>query len=299
MKFTRFSDGTNLRASTAQRNRAIRLNKYYTRPEIVRECSDLFERYLGPETLIIEPSAAGGAFLNNARRAIFAYDVAPDHPQVIERDFLTGELAPVFREIGDIAVLGNPPFGRRSSLAVAFLNRALEVGHTVGFILPSAFERWDTQRKVLAEARLIVSRKLPEDAFTLIGRPYRLQCIFQVWSHLHLGLDLRLHEAPPTAHPDFEIMEYCPDAPRSARHLGSRWDFAVRFQGHHDYRLVFSPEECDVRHHWMMFDARGGQALSRLLRIDFAALSRVRSVVPGFSRADVVERYAALSRRAA
>jgi len=283
------------RSTKAERQRAIQLNKYYTRPEIARQCSALLERHLGPETLIIEPSAGAGAFLHATNRAVFAYDLAPDHPDIITRNFLVNELAPVFREIGDVAMVGNPPFGRRSSLAVAFLNRALQTAHTVGFILPSAFERWDTQRKVRSDAQLVLSHKLPKDAFTLVGRPYGLQCVFQVWTLLDNGVNLRLRSAPPISHPHFDIMEYCPDAPLSERHFSSRWDFAVRFQGHHDYRLSFSADDCDRRYHWMMFNATEEHALSRLLMIDFADLSRARSTIPGFARADVVARYGAMT----
>jgi hypothetical protein len=286
--------GRRARSSRANRQRAAHLCKYYTRPEIARECSKLFDRFLSPNTLLIEPSAGGGAFLETTDRPVFAYDIAPEHPEVIPHDFIEADLAPVFREIGDVALIGNPPFGRRSSLALSFLNRGLGLAHTVGFILPTSFQRWDTQRKVDTRARLVLDHRLPEDAFTLLDRSYRLPCTFQVWAIGDEFPDLRLREAPATSHPDFEMMGYSPDSPSSMRHFASPWDFAVRFQGSCDFDRVYSPAECDRRHQWMMFNAKDEGALRRLLRIDFKALSRSRSVIPGFARSDVVACYTAM-----
>lgn len=45
----------------------------------------------------------------------------------------------------------------------------------------------------------------------------------------------------------------------------------------------------------MMFNAKDEAALLRLLRIDFTALSRSRSIIPGFSRSDVVACYGAMA----
>lgn len=267
------------------------LDKYYTQPEIARECAAFLERFLSPDTLLIEPSAGAGAFVDATKRAVFAYDVAPDHPEIVAHDFLTEKLAPVFCEIGDVAMLGNPPFGNRSLMAVAFLNRALDVAHTVGFILPLSFRRWDTQRKVRPGARLVLDYGLPEDAFTLAGDPYRLPCTFQVWTLNDRHPDHRLRQAPANSHPHFEIKQYCPDSPATARHFASQWDFAVSFQGFHTYGRIYDPAQCDPRRHWMMFRAASDKALRRLLRIDFAALSRTRPVVPGFDRSDVVATY--------
>jgi len=285
----------NKRATNSQRDRAVQWDKYYTRPEVARECADLFEKYIGPDTLIIEPSAGAGAFLGFNERLTFAYDIAPDHPDIIMCDFLDSELAPVFREIGDVAMLGNPPFGRRSSLAVAFLNRSLVYAHTVGFILPRSFTRWDTQRKINRHARLVVSHPLRKDAFTLAGAPYSLECVFQIWTRLSFGHDLRLRHAPTISHPDFSLKEYRRETPKSMRHFASNWDFAVCSQGHHDYRPVFSAEDCDPKQRWMMFEAANGQVLSRLLNIDFAALSKARQLVPGFAMHDVVAKYTAMN----
>lgn len=295
MKPTYFSDGARVCASVAEREHAKQLNKYYTRSEVARECSELFERHIGPDTLIIEPSAGAGAFLNLTDRAVFAYDIAPEHPEVIARDFLLNELAPVFREIGDVAMLGNPPFGRRSSLAVSFLNRALQVAHTVGFILPASFQRWNTQRKVDWRARLVLDHTLPDEAFSFIGRPYSLRSTFQVWTVRDEFSDLRLREAPAVSHPDFQITEYCPKSPLTLRHLEGPWDFAVRFAGARHFGRVYSAAECDLRCQWMMFTAKDEAALRRLLMIDFTALSRSRSIIPGFSRSDVVACYAAMA----
>lgn len=287
-----------VRNRSAECERATLLSKYYTRPEIAQECTMLFEDFIGPETLIIEPSAGAGAFLEAAHRPILGYDVAPDHPYVTERDFIIDGLSPALADLDDIALLGNPPFGRRSTLALEFVNRGLHQAGTVGFILPSSFQRWDTQRKVDQRARLVFNHPLPEEAFSFIGRPFSLRSTFQVWTLNPDARDLRLRVAPLREHPDFAILQHSPGSTESLRHFDAAWDFAVRFQGTCSYGRVYDPAQCDPRHHWMMFKAKNEAALRRLLSIDFPALSRSRSIIPGFARADVVACYEAMAFKA-
>ncbi len=284
-----------VRNRSAECERATLLSKYYTRPEVAQECTMLFDQYIGPDTLIIEPSAGAGAFLDVAHGPILGYDVAPDHPRVAARDFIRDGLSPALADLDDIALLGNPPFGRRSSLAIEFVNRGLQQAGTVGFILPASFRRWDTQRKINRRARLVLDHALPDEAFSFIGRPYSLRSTFQVWTVRDEFPDLRLREAPAVSHPDFQITEYCPQSPSALRHLDGPWDFAVRFSGSCDYRRVYAAAQCDPRCQWMMFNAKDEAALLRLLRIDFTALSRSRSIIPGFSRSDVVACYGAMA----
>ena len=52
----------------------------------------------------------------------YGIDLAPAHPDVIEQNFF--DYKP--DSVGNILTIGNPPFGKNSSLAVKFFNHAAQ-----------------------------------------------------------------------------------------------------------------------------------------------------------------------------
>jgi len=70
------------------------------------------------------------------------------------------------------------------------------------------------------------------------------------------------------------------------------WDFAVPRQGFKDYGMrETDPAALDRRVQWIFFKAKNRKVLSRLKKMDFEALSRKNSTIPGFGKADVVAEY--------
>lgn len=274
---------------------AASLDKYYTRPDIAAECRAVFMRHIPENTVVVEPSAGAGAFLTDE---ISGFDLAPEHPAIGALDFLTEWLPPDHngRSVGEtdtgMAFLGNPPFGKRAALAVAFINRAFMYGKTVGFIVPVQLRKWSAQRRVVSGAKLIVDHDLPDDAFTFMDEPYAVRCCFQIWSQDSAGEDLRLKERLPISHPDFEMKQHN-GSEASCRHLPGDWDFAVLGQGHGDYGTFHERGAVlDPRKHWMMF--RGDTAvLARLRSMNFTALARGNTSTPGFRKGDLVKAYRA------
>lgn len=84
---------------------------------------------------------------------------------------------------GPTLVVGNPPFGRNSSLAHRFIAHAFEVvdADTVAFVLPRGFTKASVQDRVYRHAKKVDELLLPTDSFTLHGNPYSLPAAFQVW----------------------------------------------------------------------------------------------------------------------
>lgn len=132
--------------------------------------------------LFVEPSAGTGAFydlLPPGQR--FGIDLAPLHPEVDQADFLTWSPPASERPY---AVVGNPPFGYRAWLALAFINRAARFANYVGLILPMAFQsdgKGSPKHRVRG-LRLVHSEPLPVDSFVdANGRPKKINALWQIW----------------------------------------------------------------------------------------------------------------------
>lgn len=162
------------------------LDKWYTKPEVAALCL----REVTPEAydLVIEPSAGAGAF-STLLPGCLALDLEPEAPAIRRQDWFT------FREARTrkILVVGNPPFGQQSTLAVAFINHAATFAQTIAFILPRSFRKESVQARLHPNLHLQRELILPVAAFTMRGEEKKLPCVFQVWEW-----DAHLTRAKPT-----------------------------------------------------------------------------------------------------
>ena len=122
--------------------RKLDKEQFFTTPENVDKCLSYlnFEDY----DLIIEPSAGNGSFSNKINNCV-AYDIEPLGNNIIKQDFLQLNIN---KEDRKILVVGNPPFGRQSSLAIKFLNKAATFADTIAFILPLSFKKESVLNKL-------------------------------------------------------------------------------------------------------------------------------------------------------
>ena len=79
--------------------------------------------------------------------------------------------------------IGNPPFGRQSSLAKKFIKHicSCEKTQTIAFILPKSFKKDSFQRVFPPNYHLEYEDDVGNDAFILNGKPYDVPCVFQIW----------------------------------------------------------------------------------------------------------------------
>jgi hypothetical protein len=299
-----------MKVTSLDRSRAARFDQYYTQRPVAKICWEWMSRAATAhgvslnQSVILEPSAGAGAFLDTAplgmRVAAFDIDPPSTRPDVTQHDFLRDLLPHLGNpgRDGKRIVIGNPPFGRKATLANAFIAHswAEAKADLVAFILPVQFRKWSAQRHVDLSARLIADFDLPEDSFEFAGKPCKVRCCFQLWASPKWPThpkwpDLRLRQPPPTQHADFDAYQFN-RMPGSDKCFGYDWDFAVPRQGYVDYtRKVFSTGQCSRKQQWILFKAHSPRALRRLMRLDFVALSRKNTGVPGFGKADVVEAY--------
>jgi hypothetical protein len=112
------------------------------------------------------------------------YDIRPDHPQVIERDYLTmpvEEMVAGRAPEGKIHVVGNPPFGRQASLAIKFIKKTCTFADSISFILPKSFKKDSMRRAFSAHFHLVHQNDLNESSFLVNNKDHDSPCVFQVW----------------------------------------------------------------------------------------------------------------------
>ncbi len=273
---------------------AISADKFYTNPEIARICYEVFVEFVSryyPTFSIVEPSAGNGAFLHDH---VVGYDLFPEHHNVQQNDYLNQETTnQIYKNLLHTPMtLGNPPFGKKSSLAIQFINIALENSKFVGFILPVQFRKFSCQNSINKNAKLVMDLDLPDDSFLLLGQPYDVRCCFQIWTLEDVKEpNLRIVNKPATKHDDFEMYQYN-RTEQAEKFFDYDWDFAVVRQGYHDYtHLRLHKDECDKKQQWIFFQAKNAKILNRLKKLDFDKLSKKNTSTPGFGKADVVEEY--------
>lgn len=178
---------------------ARQLDQFYTQPELATVLVAHVRAYLGrgrKTARWLEPSAGGGAFLDALPAGTLALDIAPADPRVTTADFLAFD--PPFDP--HWIVVGNPPFGKNSTLAIQFFNRAARFAQVIAFIVPRTFEKQSVQRRLSLDFHLVRELPVPEDSFTFEGRTVHVPCVFQIWER---RAEPRVIPKLPTTHPDF------------------------------------------------------------------------------------------------
>lgn len=160
----------------------VGLEKYYTLPDVALFCVNLFKKHVQIESkdLIIEPSAGNGSFSNILFELfpdqIRAYDIQPDERRIEQQDFLI--LNPPKE---NVHIVGNPPFGRQSTLAKNFIKKASSFASSISFILPKSFKKDSFQKAFPHTFHLFSSTDLPDNSFLLEGKNHDVPCVFQIW----------------------------------------------------------------------------------------------------------------------
>ena len=117
------------------------VDKFYTKNSTVLFCMEHIKKHvnIARHDLIIEPSAGNGAFINTIKHLsnnYRFYDIKPENDEIVKQDYLTLDTKLANKTIH---IIGNPPFGRQSSLALKFMKKSTSFSNTVSFILPKSF----------------------------------------------------------------------------------------------------------------------------------------------------------------
>tara|TARA_B110000971_G_C20012742_1_gene502403 strand:+ start:1102 stop:1938 length:837 start_codon:yes stop_codon:yes gene_type:complete len=163
------------------------IDKFYTKPSISELCLELFEKKVKIDKnkdYFIEPSAGNGSFSNLMYKKYdncLFYDIDPENVSteynIIKQDYLDLDL----HLDNKVHLIGNPPFGRQSSLARKFIKKSATFCDTISFILPKSFKKDSFQKTFPLNFHLIYQYDLPENSFLIDGKEYDVPCVFQIW----------------------------------------------------------------------------------------------------------------------
>jgi hypothetical protein len=158
-------------------------DKYYTKREIALYCTQLVKDTIPmkEETVMLEPSAGDGAFVE-AMQSLFPtqtkyfFDINPEKEGILQQDYL---LYVPSKE--PIHIIGNPPFGRQSSIAKKFIKHSCIFAKSISFILPKSFKKQSFQTCFDINFHKVLEEDLPSFSFLVNGKEYDVPCVFQIW----------------------------------------------------------------------------------------------------------------------
>lgn len=203
------------------------LDKFYTLPAYSKQCIDTVFQMYGTDgwDLIVEPSAGNGSFLNQIPGDNkVGIDISPEHPTIIKQNFF--DFYPP-TDKPNILVIGNPPFGKISSLAVKFFNHAAQWANMIAFIIPRTFRRTSVQNKLNEMFHLVYD----EEVLTkpcCFSPPMMVKCCFQIWEKKSTKREFVVLS---TKHPDWDFLPFGPIDGNGQPTPPVGADFAMRAYG--------------------------------------------------------------------
>ena len=163
------------------------IDKYYTSHTTVNQCIHLIENLLDlqEDDLCIEPSAGNGSFINGIKsisKNFKFYDLEPEHDEIIKLDYLKYVYTTINKkQYNKVHIIGNPPFGRQSSLAIKFIKKSGEYCDSISFILPKSFKKDSLKKHFPLNFHLVHEYDLPKNSFMVDKKEYDVPCVFQIW----------------------------------------------------------------------------------------------------------------------
>lgn len=164
------------------------IDKYYTKLTVAKKCVKLVKKHIeiSENDLIIEPSAGNGSFIESIKTIstnhIF-YDIKPENKEIIKQNFLEIDHDELKQKFKNIHIIGNPPFGRQSSLAIKFIKKCCLFSNSISFILPKSFKKDSMKKYFEKHYHLICEIDLLENSFLVNDIEYDVPCIFQIWQY--------------------------------------------------------------------------------------------------------------------
>lgn len=190
-------------------------DSFYTNRNIADECISFLKNKIEFSTfdIILESSAGNGSFSDYFKdkyeNKLKAIDIYPMKKYIEKADFLTYNTEN-FK--GKILSIGNPPFGRQSSLAKKFIKKCCVFSNTIAFILPKSFKKESMQKCFPLYFHLVSEKELPKNSFCIEGKSHDVPCVFQVWIKKNKNRTLELKQDPQgyrfvkkDENPDFSI----------------------------------------------------------------------------------------------
>lgn len=164
------------------------IDKYYTKLNVAKNCIELIKTHINISNndLIIEPSAGNGSFIEYIKTLSSNYkfyDLEPEHDEILKQDFLEFDHIYIKEHFNTIHIIGNPPFGRQSSMAIKFIKKCCLFANSISFILPKSFKKDSMKKYFSKNYHLIHEIDLLDNSFLVNNIETDVPCIFQIWKY--------------------------------------------------------------------------------------------------------------------
>ena len=191
-------DDSNKEIMSSKQTKGLKRNtidKYYTKKSVVELCINYIKEKLliNENDLVIEPSAGDGSFIEAIKTISHNYefyDLEPDNDDIVKQNYLDYDTSDIQEKYDNIHIIGNPPFGRQSSLAIKFIKKSCDFCNSVSFILPKSFKKESLKKTVPINFHLIFEIDLPINSFLVKGVEHDVPCIFQIWEKRNYNRDV-------------------------------------------------------------------------------------------------------------
>lgn len=248
--------------------REMGLDKFYTKKNISKMCIELVNDKFKLETfdLIIEPSAGNGSFLEQIKhKNLIGIDISPENKKIIKQDFLTYTPDIKYK---NVLTIGNPPFGKISSLAVKFFNHASEWSNVIAFIIPKTFRRISIQNNLNLNFHLLHDIDIPDSPCSF-EPPMSVKCCFQIWIKKNKPRKQIILEL---THKDWEFIPFGPKDDNGQPTPPKNVDFALRAYGG-KCGEIFDKKLSELRpksYHWIKSNIDKKTLIERFKSLDYS-----------------------------
>jgi hypothetical protein len=258
------------------------LDKFYTLPVYSKKCIEKVGEFydITKWDLIVEPSAGNGSFLHQVpSEKKIGMDIYPEDPNIIKQDFFEYSPPP---HHPNILVIGNPPFGRVSSMAIKFFNHSAKWANVIAFIIPRTFRKTSVQNKLDETFHLIYDEEIPNSP-CCFSPPMMVKCCFQIWEKKNTNRPLI---ASVTKHKDWDFLGFVATTPPPTA------DFAMRAYGGRigEIKTDGLNELRPKSWHWFKSNIDKTELIERLKQLDYSnSMNTARQNSMG--RAELVSLY--------
>ena len=274
-------------------------DKFYTKIEVAKKCVNFLKSKLSltMEEQFLEPTAGNGVFLNFLNN-YDAYDLLPENPKIKKQDIFL-----LKTEYKNYITIGNPPFGKRSLLAINVFNKCAEFSDVIAFIVPISFMKFNVQKNLNTNFKLVDFFFLEENSFLDRDKDFDVNCVFQIWvksnSKYDIFKDLRILKQPSITSSDFKIWQYNATQ-QSFNTVNEDWEIATYRQGYKNYNEIFNQSDKDKiikmmsgnkKIQFFFIKPLNENSKKIILSMDFNNLAKRNTSTPGFGKADFVSYY--------
>lgn len=185
-------------------------------------------------------------------------------------------------------------------MAIKFINKASEFADIICFVVPIQFRRWNVQKQINENLKLIYSSKnLAKNSFLVNNRPYNVNCCLQIWikkdrQEFENKRDLRIKDKPKNSHEDFQLWIHN-NTKQTLKYFDKKhyqWDFAIVRQGFYNYcERIVEPDQLVMNRQYLFVKYNCEIARSVFELIDFEQLANSNTTIRGFSNSDLVKAY--------